>query len=54
MNNIEKENAGAAKQTTAADNILKQSSKIPKGPLSEKWSTYKANQKLVNPANKRR
>ncbi|HCB89645.1 MAG TPA: fumarate reductase/succinate dehydrogenase flavoprotein subunit, partial [Porphyromonadaceae bacterium] len=29
-------------------------SKIPKGPLAEKWSSYKANQKLVNPANKRR
>ena len=29
-------------------------SKIPKGPLAEKWSNYKNNQKLVNPANKRR
>ena len=29
-------------------------SKIPKGPLAEKWSNYKSNQKLVNPANKRR
>ena len=29
-------------------------SKIPQGPLSEKWSYYKSNQKLVNPANKRR
>ncbi|NLI71099.1 MAG: FAD-binding protein, partial [Bacteroidales bacterium] len=28
--------------------------KIPEGPLAEKWSKYKANQKLVNPANKRR
>ena len=28
--------------------------KIPEGPLSEKWSNYKAHQKLVNPANKRR
>ncbi len=28
--------------------------KIPQGPLSEKWSNYKAHQKLVNPANKRR
>jgi len=26
--------------------------KIPKGPLSEKWSYYKATQNLVNPANK--
>ena len=29
-------------------------SKIPKGPLAEKWTNYKNNQKLVNPANKRR
>jgi len=28
--------------------------KIPEGPLAEKWTNYKANQKLVNPANKRR
>lgn len=29
-------------------------SKIPQGPLAQKWSNYKASQKLVNPANKRR
>ncbi len=29
-------------------------SKIPEGPVSEKWTNYKAHQKLVNPANKRR
>ncbi len=29
-------------------------SKIPEGPLSEKWTRYKAMQKLVNPANKRK
>ncbi len=28
-------------------------SKIPEGPISEKWSKYKASMKLVNPANKR-
>jgi len=28
-------------------------SKIPQGPVAEKWSNYKAGQKLVNPANKR-
>src|SRR5665647_1171744 len=28
--------------------------KIPAGPLAEKWSNYKAQQKLVNPSNKRR
>ena len=29
-------------------------SKIPAGPLAEKWTNYKDHQKLVNPANKRR
>ena len=29
-------------------------SKIPSGPLAEKWTNYKASQKLVNPANKRK
>ena len=29
-------------------------SKIPKGPLADKWKEYKDHQKLVNPANKRR
>lgn len=29
-------------------------SKIPKGPLAEKWTEYKAHTNLVNPANKRR
>ena len=29
-------------------------SKIPEGALSEKWTNYKAHQKLVNPANKRK
>ena len=29
-------------------------SKIPEGPLAEKWTNYKNHQKLVNPANKRR
>ena len=29
-------------------------SKIPQGPLAEKWTNYKNHQKLVNPANKRR
>jgi succinate dehydrogenase / fumarate reductase flavoprotein subunit len=29
-------------------------SNIPNGPLSEKWTKYKINQKLVNPANKRK
>ena len=28
--------------------------KVPEGPLAEKWTNYKAHQKLVNPANKRR
>ena len=29
-------------------------SKIPEGPLAEKWTNYKVSQKLVNPANKRK
>ena len=29
-------------------------SKIPEGPLDKKWSNYKATQRLVNPANKRK
>ena len=29
-------------------------SRIPEGPLAEKWTNYKAHQKLVNPSNKRR
>lgn len=28
--------------------------KVPNGPLSEKWDSYKANMKLVNPNNKRK
>ncbi|OWK36058.1 fumarate reductase/succinate dehydrogenase flavoprotein subunit [Fimbriiglobus ruber] len=33
---------------------MKLDSKIPGGPLAEKWTGYKKNQKLVNPANKRK
>jgi len=29
-------------------------SKIPEGPVNQKWSNFKAHQKLVNPANKRK
>jgi succinate dehydrogenase / fumarate reductase flavoprotein subunit len=29
-------------------------SKIPAGPLADKWNNFKANEKLVNPANKRK
>ena len=32
----------------------KKDSKVPEGPLAEKWTIYKNKQKLVNPANKRR
>ncbi|OQX78880.1 MAG: succinate dehydrogenase flavoprotein subunit [Bacteroidetes bacterium 4484_276] len=34
--------------------MIKLDSKIPEGPIAEKWTNYKANQKLVNPANKRK
>ena len=33
---------------------MKLDPKIPTGPLAEKWTNYKASQKLVNPANKRK
>lgn len=36
------------------DNILKIDAKIPVGQLADKWTNYKAKQKLINPANKRR
>jgi len=38
--------------TTAVENKI--DARIPEGPLAEKWSNYKAHQKLVNPSNKRR
>jgi succinate dehydrogenase / fumarate reductase flavoprotein subunit len=34
--------------------MTKLNSKIPEGLVAEKWDKYKANQKLVNPANKRK
>lgn len=33
---------------------MKLDSKIPDGPLAEKWTNYKSQQDLVNPANKRK
>lgn len=33
---------------------MKLNSKIPSGPLADKWTTYKSTQHLVNPANKRK
>jgi succinate dehydrogenase / fumarate reductase flavoprotein subunit len=33
---------------------MKLESKVPPGPLADKWTAYKRNQKLVNPANKRK
>ncbi|MDO9152545.1 MAG: fumarate reductase/succinate dehydrogenase flavoprotein subunit [Paludibacter sp.] len=44
----------ANKQASAQVDETKIDAKIPAGPLAEKWSNYKAHQKLVNPANKRR
>src|SRR5690554_4746451 len=54
MINKEDETVKVENNTTMTDNTIKLDSKIPKGPLAEKWSNYKATQKLVNPANKRR
>ena len=34
--------------------MQKLNSRIPDGPLAEKWSNYKSSQNLVNPANKRK
>ena len=34
--------------------MVKIESRIPEGPIAEKWSNYKSNQNLVNPANKRK
>lgn len=34
--------------------MIKLDSKIPQGPLAEKWTNYKASLRLVNPANKRK
>ncbi|GMT45662.1 MAG: succinate dehydrogenase flavoprotein subunit [bacterium] len=34
--------------------MTKINSKIPEGPLTEKWTRYKEHQNLVNPANKRK
>ncbi len=33
---------------------MKLDPKVPPGPLADKWTAYKRNQKLVNPANKRK
>ena len=34
--------------------MTKLNARIPEGPLADKWTNYKAGQKLVNPANKRK
>jgi succinate dehydrogenase / fumarate reductase flavoprotein subunit len=44
----------AKKQDTTSVEAPIIDAKIPAGALAEKWSNYKAHQKLVNPANKRR
>jgi succinate dehydrogenase / fumarate reductase flavoprotein subunit len=42
------------KQVTSQTEAPIIDAKIPEGALAEKWTNYKAHQKLVNPANKRR
>jgi len=44
----------AKKQETSQTDAPIIDANIPAGPLAEKWTNYKAHQKLVNPANKRR
>ncbi|MDZ7743395.1 MAG: fumarate reductase/succinate dehydrogenase flavoprotein subunit [Bacteroidota bacterium] len=34
--------------------MMKLNSKIPEGPIAEKWTNYRSHQNLVNPANKRK
>lgn len=34
--------------------MIKLDSKIPEGPIQDKWNNYKFNMKLINPANKRK
>ena len=34
--------------------MIKLDSKIPEGPIADKWTNHKFNMKLVNPANKRK
>ncbi|MBO6034420.1 MAG: fumarate reductase/succinate dehydrogenase flavoprotein subunit [Paludibacteraceae bacterium] len=46
-----KETANVLQNAVSEEKI---DAKIPEGPLAEKWSNYKAHQKLVNPANKRK
>jgi len=41
-------------QDSASAETTKIDARIPEGALAEKWSNYKAHQKLVNPSNKRR
>jgi len=41
-------------QDSASAETTKIDARIPEGTLAEKWSNYKAHQKLVNPSNKRR
>lgn len=53
MANIE-ETTVAEKAPIENKIITPQEAKIPEGALAEKWKNYKAHQKLVNPANKRR
>ena len=42
------------KQDSTKVETTKIDARIPEGALAEKWSNYKAHQKLVNPSNKRR
>ena len=44
----------AKKEESTSVETTKIDARIPAGPLAEKWSNYKAHQKLVNPSNKRR
>ena len=40
--------------TAGSPGSLKLDAKVPDGPLADKWDNFKVNEKLVNPANKRK
>jgi len=47
-------NNNLAIQIEKYNQMEKLNSKIPSGPLAQKWTAYKASVKLVNPANKKK
>ena len=44
--------AARCRRSIGASRVMNLESKVPAGPLAEKWSRYKRDQRLINPANK--